>query len=553
MIGERISKRAIRGATSWRTASRRALAAASVCVFAWALSADAAQAAQRMMSMMSSTRGGAASTVYPGGGSKGYPGTGDMGPRGGMGHRFGGLGIGIISGIAVGTAATPPPPPPRGDVIVTRTTPRSTRSVPQTPSRSVRRDGGGGSGGGGGGGGGGNSGVPPANERRYVPDEVLMEFAGLPSDQTFNALAARYRIVPIEARRIALTDSTWVRWRIADGRSVPTVVRALEAGGQGRSVQPNYLFVLQEATAARSGRRDQMGAEREAEIEQHAGDPIQYALAKLHLPEAQSLARGRRVVVAVIDTEIDQAHPELAGTIADTYDALGTPTPMEAHGTGIAGAIAAHARLLGAAPEVRILAVRALGGGKGSTFSIIKGLDWAVDHDARVINMSFAGPSDPALARAVASAHAKGRVLIAAVGNKGADSPPLFPAADPNVIAVTATDANDRLFAPANRGSHVAIAAPGVDILVPAPGSLYVMSSGTSFASAFVTGVAALMAERKPDLAPDAAKSILMSTAHHLGPRPHDDQFGAGLMDANRAILAVAGRPAAELTRGLTQ
>jgi subtilisin family serine protease len=407
--------------------------------------------------------------------------------------------------------------------------------------------------------------VPPANERRYVPDEVLMEFAGLPSDQTFNDLAIRYRLVPIEARRIALTDSTWVRWRIVDGRSVPTVVRALEAGREARSVQPNYLFVLQEA--APSGRRDQMGAEWTVPPPyppQHAGegregehgDPIQYALAKLHLPEAQALARGRRVVVAVIDTEIDQSHPELAGTIADTYDALGAPTPMEAHGTGIAGAIAAHARLLGAAPEVRILAIRALGGGKGSTFSIIKGLDWAVARDARVINMSFAGPPDPALARAVASAHAKGRILIAAVGNKGADSPPLFPAADPNVIAVTATDANDHLFEAANRGSHVAVAAPGVDILVPAPGSLYVMSSGTSFASAFVSGVAALMAERKPDLAPDAAKNILMSTAHHLGSnpgsKPHDDQFGAGLMDANQAILAIAGHPAAELSRGLT-
>jgi subtilisin family serine protease len=258
------------------------------------------------------------------------------------------------------------------------------------------------------------------------------------------------------------------------------------------------------------------------------------------------------VVVAVIDTEIDRSHPELAGTIADAYDALGTPTPMEAHGTGIAGAIAAHARLLGAAPEVRILAVRALGGGQGSTFSIIKGLDWAVDHNARVINMSFAGPSDPALARALASAHAKGRILIAAVGNKGANSPPLFPAADLNVIAVTATDANDRLFEAANRGSHVAVAAPGVDILVPAPGNLYVMSSGTSFASAFVAGVAALMAERKPDLAPEVAKNILMSTAHHLGQKPRDDQFGAGLMDANQALLAVAGRPAAELSRGLT-
>jgi subtilisin family serine protease len=547
MIGDRMSKRAVQSATSGHAGSRRALAAASVCVFALVCGADAAQAAQRMMSMMSSMRG--APTGYTGGGSKGYPGTGDMGSHGGMGHRFGGLGIGIISGIAAGTAATPPPPV-RTDVVVTRTTSRSTRSVPQTPSHSARHGGGGG-GGGGGAGGGSSSGVPPANERRYVPDEVLMEFAGLPSDQTFNALATRYRLVPIEARRIALTDSTWVRWRIADGRTVPAVVRALEAGGQVRSAQPNYLFALQEAT--RSGRRDQMGAERAAEIEEQAGDPIQYALAKLHLPEAQALARGRRVVVAVIDTEIDQAHPELAGTIADTYDALGTPTPMEAHGTGIAGAIAAHARLLGAAPEVRILAVRALGGGKGSTFSIIKGLDWAVDHDARVINMSFAGPSDPALAHAVASAHAKGRILIAAVGNKGANSPPLFPAADPNVIAVTATDANDRLFEAANRGSHVAIAAPGVDILVPAPGSLYVMSSGTSFASAFVSGVAALLAERKPDLSPDAAKNILMSTAHHLGPKPHDDQFGAGLMDANQAILAVAGRPAAAgLSRGLT-
>jgi subtilisin family serine protease len=544
MIGGRISKSAIQRVTSGRTGSHWALAAASVCIFAWASGPDAAQAAGRMMSMISNMRG--APTGNMGGGSKSYPGSGDVGSHGGMGHRFGGLGIGVISGVAVGTAATPTPPPIRTDVVVTRTTPHSMRSVSQTPSRSVRP-------GGENGGGGSGSGVPPANERRYVPDEVLMEFAGLPSDQTFNALAARYRLVPIEARRIALTDSTWVRWRIADGRSVPTVIRALEAGGEARRAQPNYLFALQEAVAAHSGKHDQMGAERAAEIEEQAGDPVQYALAKLHLPEAQALARGRRVVVAVIDTEIDQAHPELAGTIADTYDALGTPTPMERHGTGIAGAIAAHARLLGAAPDVRILAVRAFGGGPGSTFSIIKGLDWAVAHDARVINMSFAGPADPALARSVASAHAKGRILIAAVGNKGANSPPLFPAADPNVIAVTATDANDRLFEAANRGGHVAVAAPGVDILVPAPGSLYVMSSGTSFASAFVSGVAALLAERKPDLAPDAAKNILMSTAHRLGPKPHDDQFGAGLMDANQAILAVAGRPAAELSRGLTQ
>jgi subtilisin family serine protease len=78
------------------------------------------------------------------------------------------------------------------------------------------------------------------------------------------------------------------------------------------------------------------------------------------------------------------------------------------------------------------------------------------------------------------------------------------------------------------------------------------MSSGTSFASAFVSGVAALLAERKADLAPETARNILMSTAHHFGQKPRDDQFGAGLMDANQALLAVAGRPAAELSRELT-
>ena len=78
------------------------------------------------------------------------------------------------------------------------------------------------------------------------------------------------------------------------------------------------------------------------------------------------------------------------------------------------------------------------------------------------------------------------------------------------------------------------------------------MSSGTSFASAFVSGVAALMAERKPDLSPDAAKNVLMSTAHDLGPKGRDDQFRAGLMDANQAILALTGRPAADLSRGLS-
>jgi subtilisin family serine protease len=405
-------------------------------------------------------------------------------------------------------------------------------------------------------GGAGGGGVPLADERRYVPDEVVVELSGNPTDQTFTAIGARHRLNRLETQRIGLTDSTWVRWRIAGRRSVPAVIRALEADNAVRSAQPNYLFAVQQDKPDDAQKGEQPGAQPVeppgVQPVEQAGDPAQYALAKLHLPEAQALARGDRVVVAVIDTEIDKTSLELAGAITGSFDALGVAAPMEAHGTGIAGIIAAHAKLLGAAPAVRILAIRAFGNGNGTTFTIMKGLDYAVAHDARVINMSFAGPSDPALTRALAAAHLKGRVLVAAVGNKGPKSPALFPAADPNVIAVTATDAKDRLFEGANRGDHVAIAAPGVDILVAAPGNVFKMSTGTSFASAYVAGVAALLAERKPDLTPDAVKNLLMSTAHDLGSKGRNPQFGAGLMDANQALLSIDGRPAAEMVQDAT-
>ena len=132
--------------------------------------------------------------------------------------------------------------------------------------------------------------------------------------------------------------------------------------------------------------------------------------------------------------------------------------------------------------------------------------------------MSFAGPADPALSRELAAAKAKGAVLIAATGNFGPKSPPQYPAADPNVIAVSATDADDRMFGASNIGPHVAVAAPGVDILLPSPGNDYRLISGTSFSAAYVSGVAALVLQRAPGLTPDAVRKILEQTAKDLGP-----------------------------------
>jgi subtilisin family serine protease len=171
-------------------------------------------------------------------------------------------------------------------------------------------------------------------------------------------------------------------------------------------------------------------------------------------------------------------------------------------------------------------------------------------HGARAVNMSFAGPQDPGIARGIAAAHDKGVVLIAAAGNKGASSPPLFPAADRNVIAVTSTDQNDQLPAFANRGPYVAVAAPGVDLMLLAPNDQLQRMSGTSFSAAYVTGIVALMLERQPDLAPDALRRALMASAHRLGGSPADGQSGAGLVDAYQAVLSVA--PAAGTETNLT-
>jgi hypothetical protein len=368
------------------------------------------------------------------------------------------------------------------------------------------------------------SGVPPVGERRFVSDEVMIRLPANLSPQALETLAQQHNLSLIETQRIGLTGTTFYRWRITDGRSVSDVIRALEA--QASVAQPNYRFVMQEQTTIRGPAS--------------APDQAQYALAKLDLPQAHRLATGEKVLVAIIDSCIDVAHPEIAGRVAANFDALNSQEPPHSHGTAMAGAIVAHAKLQGVSPGAQILAIRAFGvassGAEGTTLTLLKALDWAVAHGARIINMSFAGPMDPEMARALAAAHKRGVILVAAAGNAGAKSPPLFPASDGNVIAVTATDLNNKLLTVAIRGRHIALAAPGVDILGPAPNAGYQLSSGTSVAAAHVSGIVALLLERKPNLTPDAVKNIMLSTATDLGPKGRDKQFGAGLANALRAL-----------------
>jgi subtilisin family serine protease len=341
---------------------------------------------------------------------------------------------------------------------------------------------------------------------RTVANEIVAEIDGALSDAQADELARRHGLVRLQSQNFALIGGTIGLFRIADRRTMETT----------------------------------------------EGDPAQYAVAKLRLPEAHKLADGANVTVAVIDSGIDVKHPELANTIADSFDALGSKEGPHVHGTGVAGAIASHARLMGSAPAARILAIRAFGkalsGAESTSFVILKGLDYAATHGAQIVNMSFAGPKDVLIERGILALAAKGVVMVAAAGNAGAKSPPLYPAANANVIAVSATDAQDKLFAASNRGGYIAIAAPGVDIFLPAPDEKYQMTSGTSFSAAYISGLAALMLERNPALKPEELRAILMKTAHDLGSPGRDDLFGAGEADAFAAVSGVATAPIAAVS-----
>jgi len=378
-------------------------------------------------------------------------------------------------------------------------------------------------------GGGANINLPLPGQFFFVPNEVVLEVDSGTSTSYLARLARRLGLSLLETQRFALTGRSILRFHINNGQSVVSILRALGHYARVAAAQPNYLYLLQQGAPA---------------VTRAAGSDnniVQYVVDKLHLLEAHAISNGDDVPVALIDSQVDAAQPELAGSISGEFDAVGPPAVPHPHGTAIAGAIAAHAKLLGVAPKVKLFVARVFSGtgesAQGTTFNILKGIDWAASQKARIINMSFAGPNDPMIRNMIVKAHAHGIVLIAAVGNAGPRARPLYPAAYPNVIGVTATDIDDKLMTQANRGRQVTISAPGVEIVEPAPADSYQIISGTSIAAAHVSGVAALLLAADPKLTPNEVKRILTGSAHalHLPAL----EAGAGEIDPLSALRAI--------------
>ena len=227
----------------------------------------------------------------------------------------------------------------------------------------------------------------------------------------------------------------------------------------------------------------------------------QWGLSTIMAPEAwQITSGGPDVVVAVLDTGIDQTHEDLAGKVVASINFTQSPTvdDLYGHGTHIAGIVAATANNAvggtGVAYNCSLMNVKvAEDDGSCDSATVAKGIIWAVDNGAKVINISLTvTKTSLTLEKAIDYAWDKGAVIIAAAGNNYS-STPIYPAAYPNAIAVAATNKDDRLPQWSNHGDWVSLGAPGVDIYSTLPDDNYGYKSGTSSAAALVSGEAALL------------------------------------------------------------
>ncbi len=331
----------------------------------------------------------------------------------------------------------------------------------------------------------------------------------------------------------------------ADGRpeivettvdAAATVVEELESDGTLDVVAieaPSQVTLAATGVAARDPYRSQ-----------------QWGLDDLAIESAWSRSVGSHVDIAIVDTGVAATHPDLRGRVCSGVAFLGgdgvTRTGKGAadpqgHGTHVAGIAAAATGdgvgISGVAPHARLVPVRVMDDqGRGHASDVARGIVWAVDHGAEVINLSLGGPGTPSMQSAVDYALDHDVVVVAAAGNDGPDGDASFPGAFDGAIAVASYDRNGVVSSFSTRGTYVDVAAPGRSILSSLRTGDWGFMSGTSMATPHVAGLAALLLADDPSRTPNQVRHRIESTAVDAGTSGRDTAYGAGRVRPTAAL-----------------
>lgn len=354
----------------------------------------------------------------------------------------------------------------------------------------------------------------------FVPGRVLVRFRrGVSSDKAYASIARS------SARSRTELDRLNVH-----------VVELPEAGNEEAYLR--HFLSLPEVASAELDR-----IVRPAQVSPN--DPLyassQWHLPKISAPSAWATTTGSsNVVVAVLDTGVDGAHPDLAGKLVagwNVYNDNGDTSDVQGHGTQVAGTVAAASNnALGVASvawHCSIMPVRITNLAGSATYSsIASGLNWAADRGARVANVSFEATGSSTVRSAAEYFQSRGGVVVMAAGNNGyTDSS----ADNPFIVTVSATDQTDAIYSWSNRGSVIDIAAPGV-VHTTTRGGGYSQAQGTSFAAPVVAGTAALAISINWNLTGEQVQDVLRRSAEDLGAAGRDALYGWGRVNAARAV-----------------
>jgi thermitase len=361
---------------------------------------------------------------------------------------------------------------------------------------------------------------PPAgSDTSSVKGEVVMRFKeGAYEDGKAPAVTGAEPLRPIEG-----IPGAWV-YRITGGTYTTADADHFRNDPRLAYAEPNYRYHIVASGAD--------GATSQVETDfAPPGEDLQtlWGIRKIQAPAAWDKARGKSsVLVAVIDTGVDYNHPDLQGIVVkgpDVSNGDGDPMDDHGHGTHVAGTIAARSNgegVVGVAFGVKVLAIKALDeDGSGPEDGIARAVDAAVRNGAKVINMSLGGPDDAwALRDAVARATRAGVLCVVAAGNDG-DTRPDYPAANPEALAVGATDTSDKRAYFSNYGDYVQIAAPGVGVYSTMRRGRYDMLSGTSMAAPHVAGAAGLLLSANAGLSVSKLKKLLVENGDSAAGFPY--------------------------------
>lgn len=326
------------------------------------------------------------------------------------------------------------------------------------------------------------------------------------------ALRRGYRLNSREV--LAGLDMVFLNFQSPAGISPTSAWRELEGIAPAATAGAMHLYAVQADTLS--------------EVDETRNYPDQM----IAWPQAGCVAR---VAVGVIDGQIDAGQDVFEGVSIKTASFIGARETAAAteHGTAIAELLVGHDRLKGAQLFNAGVVSEQSGGQVASRVdSMIRAIDWMQANDVKVVNISLAGPYNRVLDRVVQRASSKGMIIIAAVGNNGPESPPRYPAAFSDVIAVTAIDRSTDIYERAVRGAHVDFSAPGVDVFVESSGGRYI--SGTSIAAPFVSARVASDPELLEKSRVTQIRQGLAKQAVDLGASGHDPIFGAGLVRASK-------------------